>query len=316
MVTVKVQVLVLPLSSVAELVTVVTPTGKVLPLGGELTMLLSPQLAAAVTSKVTLLRLHRPGSAANTRLFGQSITGFCVLVTVTLKVQVLVLPLASVATFVTVVVPTGNVLPLGRLLTRFVTLQLSVALTLNVTLVRLQRPGSAVSTKLVGHTMTGFCVSVMVTVKVQVLWLPLASRAVFVTIVTPTGKVLPLGGVLTRLVTLQLSVALTANVTLLRLQRPKSALNTKLAGHVIVGFCVSSTVTVKVQLLELPLASVAVLVTVVTPTGKVLPLGGALIRLVTLQLSVALTLKVTLARLQKPGSAARTRLAGQVIVGF
>ena len=75
-----------------------------------------------------------------------------------------------------------------------------------------------------------------VTVNVQVLVLPLASVATFVTVVTPMGKVLPLGGVLTRLVTLQLSVAFTAKVTLLRLQRPASALNTRLAGQVIVGF--------------------------------------------------------------------------------
>ena len=78
----------------------------------------------------------------------------------------------------------------------------------------------------------------------------------------------------------------------------------------------SVTVTVKLQVLVLPLASVAVLVTVVVPTGKVLPLGGLLTRLVTLQLSVALTLKVTLLRLQRPASAASTRLPGQVIAGF
>ena len=78
----------------------------------------------------------------------------------------------------------------------------------------------------------------------------------------------------------------------------------------------SSTVTVKVQVLVLPLASVAVLVTVVTPTGKVLPLGGLLTRLVTLQLSVAVTLNATLLRLQRPASALNTRLAGQVIAGF
>ena len=56
----------------------------------------------------------------------------------------------------------------------------------------------------------------------------------------------------------------------------------------------SSTVTVKVQLRLLPLLSRAVLVTVVTPTGKADPLAGTLVRLVTAQLSVALTLKVTL----------------------
>ena len=76
----------------------------------------------------------------------------------------------------------------------------------------------------------------MVTVKVQLLALPLASVATFVTVVTPTGNVLPLGGVLTRFVTLQLSVALTAKVTLLRLQRPTSAFSTRFAGQVITGF--------------------------------------------------------------------------------
>ena len=158
--------------------------------------------------------------------------------------------------------------------------------------------------------------SVIVTVKVQMLVLPLASVARFVTVVTPTVNVLPLGGVLTRLVTLQLSVALTLKVTLLRRHWPASALNTKLAGQVITGFCVSVTVTEKVQVLVLPLASVALLVTVVTPTVNVLLLGGVLTRLVTLQLSVALTVKVTLLRLHRPASALNTRLAGQVSTGF
>ena len=78
----------------------------------------------------------------------------------------------------------------------------------------------------------------------------------------------------------------------------------------------SVTVTVKVQLLVLPLASVAVLVTVVTPTVNVLPVAGLLTRFVTLQLSVAVTANVTLLRLQRPASAARTRLPGQVSTGF
>src|SRR5258706_6947398 len=128
------------------------------------------------------------------------------------------------------------------------------------------------------------------TVKVQVLVLPLASVAMLVTVVTPTGKVLPLGGVLTRLVTVQLSVAVTVKVTLLRLHRPASAVRTRLAGQVMAGFWLSVIVTVKVQVLELPLASVAVLVTVVTPTGNVLPLGGVLTRFVRPQLTAALTL--------------------------
>ena len=78
----------------------------------------------------------------------------------------------------------------------------------------------------------------------------------------------------------------------------------------------SVIVTVKVQVLVLPLASVAVLVTVVEPTGNVLPLGGVLTRLLTAQLSVAVTVKVTLLRLQRPASAGSTRFVGQVSTGF
>jgi hypothetical protein len=127
--------------------------------------------------------------------------------------------------------------------------------------------------------------------------------------------VLPLGGLLTRLVTLQLSVALTVKVTLLWPHRPKSAVSTRSGGQAITGGCVSSTVTVKVRMLVLPLASVAVLVTIVTPTRKVLPLGELLTRFVTPQLSVALTVKVTLLRLHCLKSAVTTRLLGQVIAG-
>jgi hypothetical protein len=59
------------------------------------------------------------------------------------------------------------------------------------------------------------------------------------------------------------------------------------AGQSISGSSVSSTVTVNVQLEELPDASVAVTVTVAVPTGKNEPLGGLNVRLSSSQLSVA-----------------------------
>jgi hypothetical protein len=49
----------------------------------------------------------------------------------------------------------------------------------------------------------------------------------------------------------------------------------------------SNVVTVKLQLLMLPLASVAVHVTVVTPNGKQLPDGGTQVTVTPEQLSVA-----------------------------
>jgi len=76
----------------------------------------------------------------------------------------------------------------------------------------------------------------------------------------------------------------------------------------------SSTVTVKVHEDVLPCASVAVLVTVVVPTAKLLPLAGLLLTVTPGQLSAALTVKMTLL-LQAPGAALTVRFSGQVISG-
>ena len=80
--------------------------------------------------------------------------------------------------------------------------------------------------------------STTVTVNVQLLLLPLASRAVFVTTVTPTGKAKPLAGLLVRFVTAQLSLAVTTNVTLL-VHRPGAAFTTRLLEQTITGGSVS-----------------------------------------------------------------------------
>ena len=74
------------------------------------------------------------------------------------------------------------------------------------------------------------------------------------------------------------------------------------------------TVTVKAHVEVFPYASVAVLVTVVTPTGKLVPLAGLLDTVTPGQLSVALTLNVTLL-LDAPGAALTLIFAGQVICG-
>src|SRR5436309_4425655 len=106
-----------------------------------------------------------------------------------------------------------------------------------------------------------------VTLKRHVELLPLLSIALLVTVVTPTGKAKPLRGVLVRFVIPQLSLAVTAKSTLLT-HWPGAALTVRFAGQVIAGGCVSFTVTVKVHVLELPLLSRAVLVTVVVPTAR------------------------------------------------
>jgi len=85
----------------------------------------------------------------------------------------------------------------------------------------------------------------------------------------------------------------------------------RLPGHRIWGASSSSTDTVKLHELALPLASVAVQVTVCTPTAKVEPLAGSQTRLVTAQLSVALADQVTLVLPHWPASAVATRFVGQ-----
>ena len=149
--------------------------------------------------------------------------------------------------------------------------------------------------------------------KLHVLEFPLLSRAVLVTVVKPTGKAKPLAGTLVILVTAQLSLAFTTKVALFT-HNPGAASTVRLAGQVICGAWLSVTVTVKLHVLELPLLSHAVLVTVVAPNGNAKSLGGTLVTLVTAQLSIALTLKDTLL-VHTPGAALTVRLAGQVICG-
>ena len=54
-ITLKLQVLVKPFTSVTTVVTTVSPTGKKLPLAGTLTILDTPQLSVAVTVKFTVV---------------------------------------------------------------------------------------------------------------------------------------------------------------------------------------------------------------------------------------------------------------------
>src|SRR5213075_1186003 len=83
---------------------------------------------------------------------------------------------------------------------------------------------------------------------------------------------------------------------------------------VITGAPLSSTVTVKLQLDELPAASVAVAVTVVVPTGKTEPDALLVTTVGTEQLSLAATVKFTIAE-HDPDPALTTMFVGQLIAG-
>src|SRR5436190_12938804 len=116
--------------------------------------------------------------------------GGAVFNTITLKVQLFVLPEESVATAVTTFVPAGKEEPVLGVTTRFVTPQLSVALGLKLTLTG-QRPAVFV-TMSPGQIIAGFSVSFTVTVKLHETVLLLASVRVKLLVVVPFGKAAPL----------------------------------------------------------------------------------------------------------------------------
>lgn len=153
-----------------------------------------------------------------------------------------------------------------------------------------------------GQAIVKAALAVTVTAKLHVETLPAASVAVQVTVVVPTGKAEPDGGWQTTLTPGQLSVALTVKVTVAD-EAAGAAATVMSAGQVMTGGCWSSTVTVKVQWLALPAASVAVQVTVVVPIGNAEPEGGWQTTLTPGQLSTADTAKFTTAE-HWPGSAA------------
>ena len=198
---------------------------------------------------------------------GHLIAGFSLSFTVTVKEQADVLPDASVAIYTFSVVPTGKIELLGKpLVNSTCTLQLSVAITSNVVTAP-QIPKSVLILRGVGHVIAGFSLSFTITVKEQADVLPDASVAVYTFSVVPTEKIEPLGKPLVNSTcTLQLSVAVTSNVVTAP-QTPKSVLILRGVGHVITGFWLSITFTLKVQA-DAPITLVAVAVTVVVPTEK------------------------------------------------
>ena len=136
---------------------------------------------------------------------------------------------------------------------------------------------------------------------------PPASIAWQVTALVPMAKVLPLGGLQLMLVTEQLSEAVGAKLT--TAPAGELALATMSDGQSMAGGSESWTVTVKLQELLLPAASVTVQVTVVTPGAKGEPLDGLQLTLATERLSEAVGAKLTTANGQA------TMPGGQMMVG-
>ena len=111
--------------------------------------------------------------------------------TVTVKLQVFVWPQASIAVQVTVVVPIGNVLPLGGLHEKLSNPQALWAELVKFTTAPL---ALVAVTVMFVEQVTVIGGRVTMTVKLQVLVWPHESIAVQVTVFVPIGKVLPEGG--------------------------------------------------------------------------------------------------------------------------
>src|SRR5439155_772398 len=156
-------------------------------------------------------------------------------------------------------------------------------------------------------------VSVTVTVKVQLELLPLASVAVQVTVLVPLAKLEPDAGTHRIEPPGQLSVNEKAKLTLLA-HCPGAVLTVRLPGQLGTGRSVSVTVTVKVQFELLPLASVAVQVTVLVPLAKLVPEAGTHRIEPPGQLSVNENAKLTLVA-HSPGAVLTVRLPGQLGTG-
>ena len=131
--------------------------------------------------------------------------------------------------------------------------------------------------------------------------------------VVPTGK--EDGASLVTLATVQLSAVTGVPRLIEAVHSPASVLALRLDGHTMVGFWLSVTVTVWVQVAVLPAPSVTVQVTVVTPIGKLA--GASLVTLPTVQLSdVTGVPKLTPVAEHEPGSVFTLTFAGHMMVGF
>src|ERR1041385_5949575 len=215
------------------------------------------QPATAVAAPVVFVAVESPH--CNCRSAGQRTCSVPMPVTVTVCVQLLVLPCTSTAVQSTVLVPSGNCV--GALLVTLATAQLSAVTGLpRLRLLIEQEPAGALVRMLAGQAIVGSWVSRTITVCAQLLLLPWTSTTVQVTRLVPTGNVV--GALLMTVATPQLSeVAGTPSATPLAKHWPALALVVTVAGQLIVGGWLSTMITVCTQLLLLPWTSTTVQVT-------------------------------------------------------
>lgn len=169
--------------------------------------------------------------------------------------------------YVTVVVPTGKLVPGTWVEVVITPAQLSVTVGADQV--------TGLHEEILAGTLlkTGACVSVMVTEKEQLDWLPLGSVTVKVFTVVPTGNNEPLGRpAVCTVVAPQMSVPTGVMKLMMAPQDPSVLFCEMLPGQEITGAMLSITVTVALQFEEFPFTSVTVIVMVLTPTSEQLKL--------------------------------------------
>src|SRR5688572_5450170 len=157
------QLTVLLLTSVAVQPTSVVPRGKRVPEGGTHTTVAPAQSSATLGAKFTTAS-QRPRSVPATMLLGHTSIGGSMSCTVTVKEQLCVFVVASVAVHVTVVIPIEKREPLAGTQTTITPGQLSVAVALNVATAS-HCPAVVNNSKACGQVITGRSRSTTVTVK-------------------------------------------------------------------------------------------------------------------------------------------------------
>jgi hypothetical protein len=257
--------------SVAVHVTVVVPSGKVEPLDGVQLTGRAPSTLSVADAEYAKTAPADPVASTVTSPGTVSVGGV-LSVTVTVNEVEPALPCVSVAVQATVVVPSGNVEPLGGAQVTGTTpsvLSMADALYMNTA------PAAPIASTVAfaGTATTGAVLSVTVNVNEAEPMLPRASIAVHVIVVVPSGNVEPLDGVqLTGRAPSTLSVA---DAEYVKIAPAGSVASTvAFAGTVRIGGAVSPTVTVNEAEPVLSCVSVAVHVTVVVPKGNVEPLAG------------------------------------------
>ncbi len=229
----------------------------------------SPAMSGKSVVQPTPTSIVREGAQATT-------VGAVVSTTVKMAEHVELLPEASVAVIVTVVMPVVIEAPAaGDCVTTTAQASLVAMPVRSGTWTEQFAP--ALSVWLAAQAvMLGAVVSTTVTVAVHVELLPAASVAVIVTTVGPNAATVPAAGDCVSVTALQLSFADTPPVRS-GIVEAQFALASKvwLAAQVVMnGAVVSATVKVAVQDVELPEASDTVMVTIVAPRLAVEPAAG------------------------------------------